>query len=500
MSQLRHPLDELLKLDAKWIWNNNCEKALTEFKTILQSELLLTHYDPSLPIFVAADASTVGIGAQIFHKMQNGANKVVYHISRTLTATEQKYSQIEKEALALVYACTKFHRMIYGRKFTLLTDHKPLLAIFGSKKGIPTHTANRLQRWALVLMSYDFNIQYVKTTEFGNVDVLSRLIDKQKKHDEEFVVAQVSVENEVSAILQENIKSLPVTFNMIRAATKSDTTLQKVNEYVQHGWPTSAKNLPTDVQAFYNRRDAISSINDCLMYLDRLVIPLKFQRRILKQIHKGHQGSKRMKSLARSYVYWPKIDAQIEDFVKHCSNCASVSKSPTKATLSSWSIPKAPLERVHIDIAGPVRGKYYLVIVDAYSKWPEVVQSTTISSKEILNRLHEFISRYGQPKTLVSDNGTQFTSAIFKQFCAERGITQIFSPAYHPQSNGQAERFVDTIKTALSKAYDQYNADDHYNLFLFLSQYRATPNENAPDRKSPAECFIGRKLSTPSIS
>lgn len=96
--------------------------------------------------------------------------------------------------------------MIYGRKFTLLTDHKPLLTIFGSKKGIPTHTANRLQRWALVLMSYDFNIQYVKTTQFGNVDVLSRLIDKHKQQDEEFVVAQVSVENEVSTILHENIK------------------------------------------------------------------------------------------------------------------------------------------------------------------------------------------------------------------------------------------------------------------------------------------------------
>ncbi|XP_055923553.1 uncharacterized protein K02A2.6-like [Eupeodes corollae] len=496
MRQLRHPLDEMLKADTSWEWTDKCESAFKKFKEILLSDLLLTHYDPTIPIFVAADASMVGIGAQIFHKMPDGTEKVIYHVSRALTLSEKRYSQIEKEGLALVFACKKFHKMIYGRQFTLLTDHKPLLKIFGSKKGIPTHTANRLQRWALILMSYDFQIQHVSTKEFGNVDVLSRLIDGQKQQiEEDFIVAQI--ESEIKTILEDNIVHLPVTLNMVRKETSKDTTLLKIFNCIENGWPKSSKNLPLDVIPFFNRHETITIVDNCLMTLDRVIIPAIFQRRILKQLHRGHQGIQRMKSIARSYVYWPKIDTDIENHVKQCQNCASVAKSPTKTELSSWPVPHEPLERIHIDIGGPVRGKYYLVMVDSYSKWPEVAQITTITTTEIINQLHEFVSRYGQPKTIVSDNGTQFTSSNFKRFCDERGIQHIRTPPYHPQSNGQAERFVDIIKRALAKSYTEYSTDDKANLLVFLSQYRATPNPSASEGKSPSDCFIGRKLSTP---
>ncbi|KAI8120353.1 Retrovirus-related Pol polyprotein from transposon 17.6 [Lucilia cuprina] len=258
------------------------------------------------------DASTVGIGAQIFHKMPDGTRKAIYHVSRALTSAEQKYSQIEKEALALVYGCTKFHRMIYGRSFTLLTDHKPLLSIFGSKKGIPTHTANRLQRWALIMMSYDFTIQYVNTNDFGNVDILSRLINNQPQN-EEFVVAVVQTEDDLQFLLQDNIKHVPVTHKMVVIATAKDTTLRKVIQYIQDGWPSSPKMISSYIEPYYNRRESLSIVDNCIMSGDRVVIPAVFHKRILRQLHKGHQGVERMKSLARSYVYWPKIDAEISE-------------------------------------------------------------------------------------------------------------------------------------------------------------------------------------------
>ncbi|XP_055522647.1 uncharacterized protein K02A2.6-like [Wyeomyia smithii] len=157
--ELRHPLDKLLKKDTKWQWNTDCQRSFEQFKQVLQSELLLTHYDPKLPIIVAADASNTGIGAVIFHEFPNGHLKAIQHASRSLTQAEQAYGQP-----ALTYGVTKFHKYLLGRRFTLLTEHKPLLSIFGSKKGIPLHTANRLQRWALMLLNYDFDIRHVSPT------------------------------------------------------------------------------------------------------------------------------------------------------------------------------------------------------------------------------------------------------------------------------------------------------------------------------------------------
>ncbi|CAK5088679.1 unnamed protein product [Meloidogyne enterolobii] len=119
MREIRSPLDELLKKDIEWKWTETHQKAFERAKEIMLSDLLLTHYDPKLPIIVAADASKDGIGATISHVFPDKSEKVIEHASCTLTAAQRNYSQIEKEALALVFAVQKFHRMLYGRKFTL---------------------------------------------------------------------------------------------------------------------------------------------------------------------------------------------------------------------------------------------------------------------------------------------------------------------------------------------------------------------------------------------
>ncbi|XP_055615045.1 uncharacterized protein K02A2.6-like [Toxorhynchites rutilus septentrionalis] len=185
MRKLRQPLDELLKEGASFQWTDACQRSFNRFKEVLQSPLMLTHYNPRLTMVVSADASNVGIGAHIAHRFPDGSEKAVYHASRSLTPAESRYSQIEKEALGLVYAVTKFHRMIYGRHFILQTDHKPLVAIFGSKQGIPPYTANRLQRWALTMLLYDFKIEHISTDHFGHADILSRLINSHVRPNED---------------------------------------------------------------------------------------------------------------------------------------------------------------------------------------------------------------------------------------------------------------------------------------------------------------------------
>ncbi|XP_054746058.1 uncharacterized protein K02A2.6-like [Anastrepha obliqua] len=473
MSKVRAPLDKLLHKNEKFNWNADCQKAFQQFKRILNSDLMLTHYNPNLPLKVAEDASNRGIGAFICHVFPDGSEKVIQHASKVLTDAEQKYSQIEKEALALVFALKKFHRFIFGRKFTLCTDQKPLIAIFGKNKGIPTYAANRLQRWALILMMYDFNIQYIKTTQFGCVDMLSRLIANHTKQDEDMVIACTQMEEEMNTIIEDQCEKLPVSFEMIRKATKQCSTAQAVINALSNGWK---QEITPELQPFYARKDALSVIQECLMFHERIVIPKKLQPRILRQLHRGHPSRERMKLLARSYVYWPGVDEDIVSYSRNCQLCASTAKMPVKHTLRSWPLATKPMERLHIDIAGPCNGFYYFVIVDAFSKWPEIFQIENITTQTIISKLNEMLSRYGDCDTLVSDNGTQFTSGAFEQFVTSRGIQHIRTSPYHPQSNGQAERFVDTLKRALKKL--KMEETDSENLQTFLQTYRSTPNPN----------------------
>ncbi|KAA3674330.1 uncharacterized protein DEA37_0011406 [Paragonimus westermani] len=146
-----------------------------------------------------------------------------------------------------------------------------------------------------------------------------------------------------------------------------------------------------------------------------------------------------------------------------------------------------------MDFAGPFNGQTYLVIVDAYTKWPEVHNLRQPNTDSTIQKLSELFSCFGLPETVVTDNGSQFTSSIFESYCQRLGIQHMRSPVYHPQSNGQAERFVDTLKRALLKARGE-GPPSHVQ--TFLTNYRTTPNPNVPDGKSPAECMFNRKLRT----
>lgn len=491
MHKHRGPLDELLKANTPWEWNSKRRNSFMRLKEIIMSDLLLTHYDPNKKIIVAADASNYGLGACIFHECEDGSIKAISHASRSLTPAEKSYSQIEKEALALIFATTKFHKMIFGRKFKLKTDHKPLLTIFGKKTGISTHQANRLQRWATKLLAYDFEISFESTSSFGYADVLSRLINKQSSDSAEFVIASIQLESEVNKVLVTNIGKLPITHRMIKEESARDPILLSIKHYCQNGWPTNIEEN-SELHVFSQRKDAISIVKDCIMVGERVVVPKNFRKRLLKDLHKGHPGIERTKAIARSYVYWPGIDQDIKKFVQECNQCACAAKMPTKTPLSPWPIPQNVWERIHIDYAGPIDGYYFLVVVDALSKWPEIVPTKTISTQQTVNILSEIFSRHGLPDTIVSDNGTQFQSSLFKEFTTERGIKQLFSSPYYPMSNGQAERFVDTFKRTLKKLKDEGNILD--NLQTFLQCYRSTPNRYCCNNKSPAELLYNRKM------
>ena len=425
---------------------------------MLTSDLLLTHYYPNLPIVVAADASSHGVGAVLLHVFPDGTQKAVIHASRTLTAAEKNYGQIEKEALALVFAVKRFHKFLYGRHFILLTDHKPLVSVFGSKKGIPVHTATRLQRWAVTLLADSFTIRHQRTEDFGQADALSRLINRPHCPDEDAIIAATMGEDESRRELSDAIRGLPVTAAAIKSETQHDQLLCQVMDYVQTSWPASRTG---NVLHLYQRRDSLSIVDGCLMFGGRVVIPLSLRKLLLHQFHTSHPGISRMKAVARSYAYWPGMDQQIEELVKRCSSCQQVAKNPTREAPIPWSQPASPWSR---------------------SKWPEIlpIRPTATSTVETLGKI---FSQHGLPNTIVSDNGTQFTSSVFSDFCSQQGIEHIRSPPYFPQSNGQAERFVDTFKRALLTCRGEGTPVEIINRFLLL--YHSIQTNPYPIRNLP---------------
>lgn len=157
-----------------------------------------------------------------FASLQGRIRRAIAHASRPLLPAEKNYSQIKKEGFALVFAVQTFHKLLHGRRFTLLTDHKPLASIFGSKKRISVYTANRLQRWATTLSAYDFNIQYKSITSFGQSDALSRLIATNSTRDEDRVIAAIAVDADITLVFTSAARALPVTANEIRDSTSKD--------------------------------------------------------------------------------------------------------------------------------------------------------------------------------------------------------------------------------------------------------------------------------------
>jgi hypothetical protein len=204
-----------------------------------------------------------------------------------------------------------------------------------------------------------------------------------------------------------------------------------------------------------------------------VVIPSVLREKVLKELHEVHPGVSRMKALARSYVWWPNMDLEIEYLVKDCETCQQNQRCPAKSLPHHWEYPTGPWERIHIDHAGPTKGKTFLVVVDAHSKWVEVNTVRSTDSRNAVDVLRRLFATHGLPRVLVSDNGKGFVSDEFEKFLIENGIKHMVSAPYHPASNGQAERMVRTLKEALKNLKD---GDTETQLCKFLFKYRITPH------------------------
>ena len=461
------PLYRLLRQGVPWTWNEEHQAAFETSKENLQSDKLLVHFDPKLELTLACDASPYGLGAVLSHRFPDGSDRPVAFASRSLAPPEKNYAQIDKEALAIGFGVRKFHQYLYGRAFTIYTDHKQLITLLGVTKGVPMMASGRMQRWALTLAGYNYTLTYRQGTLNANADALSRLPAAT------FPASTCDPYEAVLAIhILESTSDQPVTTVQLRRWTERDPILAKVRHYVLSGWPRELDDPA--LQPYWNRRYELSVLEGCVLWGARVVVPPQARERVLKE-HVAHPGSSRMKSLARSYVWWPKLDQMLERVAKLCDMCQAHRKTPPESPLHPWVNPERPWARLHIDFAGPFLGRWFLILVDAFSKWLEVHSMKAATSLATVKVLQSIFATHGLPNLIVTDNGSVFTSAEFGELMKRNGIKHVTSSPYHPASNGLAERAVQTFKEGMKKIEREYGSVER-KVDRFLFTYRLTPH------------------------
>lgn len=485
LSFIAAPLREMLK-KPKFQWTPEGEKAFQALKEELMSDRVLIPYHPELPILLAVDASPVGLGAVLSHRMADGSERPIAYASKSMNSTERSYPQVDREALAIVWGVKKFFQYLYGRKFTIITDNKPLFHIFAPNALLPKFTLSRCCNYASFLANFNYEIQLKTSSENSNADYLSRTVSKENSLDAVNLLS-ITEKDDFDQFIQQQIRQMPITADDIASETKRDLELSPILSALQDG-----RNL-SSIGCTGNELNYTQSCG-CILLGHRLVIPKKFRVLLLQELHVAHIGITKMKGIARSIVYWPSIDKDIERLAKSCPECLKHAKLPPKYNLHHWEYPSSPWERVHIDYAGPVQGKYLLIVIDSYSKWTQVKITSSTTSDATCKILADIFSIFGIPITIVSDNGPQFCSDTFHQFLKSQGVLYHKRTApYHPSTNGQAERYVQTIKRSLLlSGANSSNLQQCINQFLL--QFHKAPHQTTG--QPPSLLFLGRTIRT----
>ena len=299
MSSVLAPLHRLLNSTTHWHWGKDQQQAFEQSKSFLKSSRLLVHYDDKKELILACDASENGLGAVLSHKMEDGSEHPISFASRTLTKAETNYSNLEREALAVIFGVKKFHQYLYGRQFILETDHKPLESLFDEMKATPFMATPRIQCWALTLAAYNYIIKYKPGNEHCNADALSRLPLPVRSR-----TTPVPAE---TVWTMELLDSTPVGVKEIQEGTRTDVVLSQVVKFVQHGWPS--RNKDEALQPYFERKQELSIQDGCLLWGNCVVVTPKARERMMEELHVTHPDICRIKSLARSHVWWPKMDS-----------------------------------------------------------------------------------------------------------------------------------------------------------------------------------------------
>ena len=370
----------------------------------------------------------------------------------------------------------KFHYFLYGRKFILQTDQKPLVSIFRKHM---IDVSPRIQRITIHAWQYEFEPQHIPGRNNVISDALSRVtpLEFQDSNAEKDILAvnflQYSSieERERDEVLQE---------------TNKDKELQSLKHYISTGWPAKRSQILVSLHPYWNFRDELTIESGILMKNSKVLIPETLKQKYLKQIHQGHQGIEACRSRAREFVFWININNDLKELVEKCDLCQSQQNSTAIVQKYVSDIPPHPWHTLGSDLFYFQRIDF-LVIVDYFSRYLIVRKIPNSTSSAVIKELGMIFSEFGKPQIFRSDNGPCYLSQEFRFFMQNWLIEHRTSSPHYPQSNGLAESMVKVSKNLIEKAVRQ---DLPWNQLLL--DYRCTPISS--EIPSPAEILFGRKL------
>ena len=491
-SDVSEPLRQLTKKDQQFQWSAEHEHSFTQIKEFLTSAQVMAYFDPKKETELVTDASPTGLSAILMQNVPNSDEKrVVAYVSRTLTPVERRYSQTEREALAIVWAIEKLHLYLYGCHFRLITDCKPVQLIFSNPKSKPPA---RIERWNLRLQGYDFEVIHTAGNQNPS-DYLSR-------H------SNLEDESEKSGMAEHYVRFLSInavpkamTLDEIQQATAKDKTLQCVIHLMRNGWkkmnslPEEHKEADLSELELFKRVQHELTVNDqsnIVLHKSRIVVPVELRERAVSLAHEGHQGIVKTKKLIREKVWFPNIDNFVKEAIDKCIACQANSPENKPDPLQMSPLPPAPWHTLHMDFCGPFpTGEYLFVVIDAYSRFPEVDIVHSTSASAIIPKLDRMFSTHGIPTVIRSDNGPPFTSHEIDQFMKENGIQLRRITPLWPQANSEAENFMKPLTKAIRSAHAEGKRWTKH-LYRFLLNYRTTPHSTTGF--PPAQLLFNRKV------
>ena len=418
-STLVDPLRAALKAE-RFRWTTELEVRFREVITQIIQSSALAMYDPDLPTVVTSDASDVGLGA-VLSQIHPEGERVVSFASATLSAAQRKYSVTEREALAAKWSVEYWHKYLFGKNFTLRTDHQALQSLLSSR-GIG-RAGMRMSRWAVRLMAYSFRVEHVGGPK-NVADGLSRLPapTQAPEEDEQTLVA---------AITDKVARKSAMTRDRMREACAEDQEMTMLRQQITSGWPARLKECPTELQPFFRTRDELTVAEGLIFRDERIVVPTSLRTHLLEQAHESHPGIVRTKQRLRELFWWPGMGAAAENMVKSCAVCDAADKSAKTRHLQLQPVPfpEKPWAKLGIDFIGPLEGggagrRFAIVMTDYFSKWPEVAFCSHPSSRAVIDFMETVAVREGYPEELVSDNGTAFTSHEFTEYLKKVYLTK----------------------------------------------------------------------------
>ncbi|GFS63194.1 hypothetical protein TNCV_1496361 [Trichonephila clavipes] len=444
----------------------------------LTSSPILIYPQPDKPFILDTDASNESVGAVLSQEI-DGQERVVAYWSKCLSKPERNYCVTRKELLAIVKAIEHFHHYLYGQKFLLRTDHASLTWLMNFR-----NTEGQVARWIQRLNEYYFDIRHRKGSSHGNADALSR------------------------RPCPENCR------HCSRVETKYDYAIRQITTSTATP-PDPWAYSPTTKQywALWNSLHLRNGVlyrkfesEDGKTFRWQLVLPRSRIPEVLKELHGsptgGHFGVMKTLHRVRERFFWGKVRADVEQWCKSCDAC-SARKGPkirSRGKLHRYNV-GAPFERIAFDILGPLPrtasgNKYLLVVMDYFTKWPEVYPIPDQEAPTVAEAVvQHWISRYGVPLQLHSDQGRNFVSAVLKGVCELLGIDKTKTTPLHPQSDGMVERFNRTILNNLSLMVSKNQQGWDQKVPLFLLAYRSAVHETTG--YSPSQMLFGRDLRLP---